>query len=337
VGARIGSLIVRWSSALNAIGLEHARVLKQEDKMHLIAIPLFAMLLSSAPCLAAQIRADREITNSSPAERYHMQRADMLNRNTAKLTVSVQLDRTVYLPGELAEVAISVTNNTETPLEAFKPFLLSAGSIEVSELRTVGGQTAWQDLNPDNSITRKDDLPAYIFAAGESFQKKMKSDEPLFDFDRFPLLRVPKRPGRYKVTYTYGGHKPPEFDVIPALIRKLECAQFAATSEYVSKSKQRFTLKRQVNAAVLESSGNFHVVITHQVRTNNPCTLTLPNSGDFSMFVNELQPYVRLASSEKAIVSLHATADSQENVTVSWTTSDGQTSSLVVPANQVSR
>lgn len=300
---------------------------------------LFLAISFSAPlCLSAQGRADHEITNPSAVEQYHMQRSDMLNRNTAKLTVSVQLDRTVYLPGELAEVTISVTNNTGAALEAFTPFMLSTGSIEVSELRTLDGQTGWHDLAPEKfccEFGRKDDRPTYLFGAGQSFQKKMKSDEAHFDFDRFPLLRVPKQPGKYRISYTYAGHKPTEFEVTPALIRKLDCAHFATMGEYVSQSKQHLKVPRQANASVLESSGTYYVVLTHGVRENNACFPTLPESGDFTVLVGYLQPYFRLASSDKPIVSLHAIADKQENVTVSWTTSDGKTSSVMVPVDQL--
>src|SRR5260370_38164675 len=111
--------------------------------MHARAMRLFVASLSATLCLSAQIRADREITNPTPAELYHMQRSELLNKNTLKLHISVQLDRTVYLPGELAEITISVANNTGTALEALAPFTAFVGTMGVSALRTLARKTSW--------------------------------------------------------------------------------------------------------------------------------------------------------------------------------------------------
>jgi len=287
--------------------------------------------------LSAQIVIERGNANPSSADQYHKQRADLLNKNTSLLAVSVELDRTVYLPGELAYITISVTNGSATALEAFAPFQGFTGLMELSALIVRNGKETWLSFAEDPSCCqpgRKDDQPIYIFAQGEKITKTMRSDEPNFGFAKDQLLRVPRKPGKYRLRYTFNQHKSVEFEVVPALIRKVECAPFAAKKEYVSPSKEHFALSRQVNAAVLESAGGYYVVLS-SVRNNNACSLSLPDSGDFSFWVNELLPYLRLASSDKPIVTLRVVTDKQENITVFWTASDGKAGSTKVSVDKL--
>jgi len=193
------------------------------------------------------------IKNPSATDKYHAERARLLGENTAKLSVSIQLDRNVYLPGERAEITISAINNTGAPREAFAPFTTSTGVIELYRHKVVDGKTTWEADDEDILCClhgRSDDRPTYTFAAGESIQKRLGSDDKNFDQEG-PLFRVPRQPGKYMITYNYVGSRPGlnrlEFDVVSARILQMERAIFSKAHEYLSQSKERLQVPREAS------------------------------------------------------------------------------------------
>src|SRR5438270_5337794 len=105
------------------------------------------LVLMTACCLA-NLSGQEEapvIGHLSPIQKYHQDRNQLLGGNTSKLRLSVSLDRQEYLPGEAAQVTITIENGTTDALEVFEPFVGETGTMEVLEKRD--GQ--WQPQNPD--------------------------------------------------------------------------------------------------------------------------------------------------------------------------------------------
>src|SRR5262245_28973514 len=65
---------------------------------------------------------------------------------TRGLKVELQMDRTEYLPGEVATVRIRVTNRSEQAVQVFKPFDYRTGGLDMLhyvEFNGVAGYGPW--------------------------------------------------------------------------------------------------------------------------------------------------------------------------------------------------
>jgi len=121
--------------------------------------------------------------------------------DTSNMKVTVTMDRTVYLPGEVAQVTIEVSNPGSSPVVSLTPFLAATGCLYLRGRvgNELVGRVPWEKTPVDASILTK-------FAPGESKRVVLNSYDSLFDLEKTAMqgAGVPKLPGIYGFTYRYG-------------------------------------------------------------------------------------------------------------------------------------
>jgi hypothetical protein len=138
--------------------------------------------------------------------------------NTTLLTVALALDRQEYLPGEVGELTIAVTNRTQVPLRVWEPFSIRTGEIDLQMRTPEGMQTVEHIL--------RDDIPdgpsvgySVLLQPGERRQRRIRTyDAQLRDWPDPLLARrsMPLKPGSYRFHYTFGAGADVDFQVMEA-------------------------------------------------------------------------------------------------------------------------
>jgi hypothetical protein len=254
-----------------------------------------------------------------------------LRANTAKLKVTVILDRDEYLPGEAPEITISISNSTTGPLEVFEPFKVATAGFWVDAQRGAGQTT---DYRPAAPVCCADDLsaaPTRLFASGEIVARTLRVSD-----QRVPgeigAIQFPKNPGAYKLYYMYGG-VPVNFRVVAADLMSEAYIPLATGGEYTV-GKQTTAFRRRVPIAVLQAAGRNYVVASLNSATS---PVVRDNQGRLMPgWTEALAPFVRVASHDQEVTAISGTeranpaaqqasavAAGQESLTLSWTTADG--------------
>src|SRR5258707_3684629 len=228
------------------------------------ATALLTTILSPGIGLRAQEVA-YPINKLTPTQQYHQDRTTLLIRNTHKLAVSVTMDRQEYLPGEAAQIRITITNPTFEPLEVFDPFLAQTGKMEMLEKKIVGQTASWNNVNPDAyGAPRSDQLPTRFMAASETLERKLFSYDDRFD-KKERLIRMPEEPGEYRLVYTYAG-QPVDFKMVPARLELIAYVVFEKEDpplQYGSGASAKMVrVPRDARVAVLGAGGFHHILIS---------------------------------------------------------------------------
>jgi hypothetical protein len=258
------------------------------------------------------------------AQTYQQNRRDLLRQNASKLKVSISLDQQEYLPGEAAQVHISLTNPTPVPLEVYEPFKIETGAMVVYATKTVGGKTLIVSSGQICCSASPPDTMTRTLAASESVSGTFNSNEAHFNSAE-PMAIIPYEPGNYRLAYTHGPGTS-DFKVLQATVEGAVSVPLEKSGQTVSGGKTHAIPRRTM--LILLKAGTIHYIvatsrsvfgfdfdarISHEIGQN----LTYGTS-------REIAPFFRVASSEQPIVSLNGIANSQENITVAWATADGQ-------------
>src|SRR5579863_4244789 len=102
-----------------------------------------------------------------------------LDFDTSNMKVSVSMDRETYLPGEVAQIKLTVTNPANTPVKSLTPFLSSTSclhSMKRDQPQRMGGPS----LSNCGSVP-VDSSNTTTFGAGELKQVMLNSYDNLFD------------------------------------------------------------------------------------------------------------------------------------------------------------
>jgi hypothetical protein len=249
-----------------------------------------------------------------------------LNFDTSKLRVSLTMDRSAYLPGEAARITLEVFN-PGPPIVAPIPFLSGNGCLYPSA--KVGNEFKIAVPEPcgiveitSASLTR--------FATGEHRQKVLNSYDALFDTGERVLPgagEMPSYPGAYRLTYRYGTTEvTADFTVVPV---KLEAAAFARINDVLYTQHpdlQKPQVWKHYAHLLALREGNQTYICVSQASTVHSDSLYRNGDGSFSPF--GAAPFTRVATTAQSVVSLSATADSQENLTIEWQDVTGRRQTL---------
>jgi hypothetical protein len=294
---------------------------------------------SSAPLLA-QVSYP---LNATGIDKLHQDRLRLLTGNLDKLKVTVTLDRQAYLPGEAAQVKISVVNPTASSIEVRAPFEMNTASLWVLRKKMVDQEEIWEGLSAEppccaNGVS--DSAPTKWFAPGETVEQTFNSDDN--DPQRHTVtFRIPITPGDYKLEYFGFGTEPAYFQVIAATVGLDAYVSLQRPGQY-TEGRQVFQAQRRVPVVVLDADGKHYVVAS---RNTSGSPVVRDNLGN-AIPGRGLSPYVRIATSDQPITSLdgvelvqsggNASAlapvtgpgQEQESIMVRWTTQDGTRSSV---------
>ena len=128
---------------------------------------------------------------------------EQLSRNVNRLSVTLSLDREVYLPQEIATATITITNPTNAALVVPQPFKVTTGTIILSQ-RWPNGE--WHSDEHFQPILYDAATPTITMAPGETKQLTFRMDTLAFS-GQYPahewLSGMQPHPGRYRFNYMY--------------------------------------------------------------------------------------------------------------------------------------
>jgi hypothetical protein len=294
----------------------------------------FLIVLCSQPLLAQEagrIASAGEATKNTPAS--------STSSDIAIPQMAVSLDRSEYFPGEAARITILISNPGPSTLKILEPF--TAGTGEMSLYQNDG--KGWYHTGEQGARvgTFLSALPTRLISSSEKIEQTFRSDKPRFGTDpsfAYPQVPMPFEPGRYSIGYSYASHTRPIFTIVPAIIEKIVYVPLQKPLTYGPPDKPK-QIPREVSLAVLSDGKGLHyVVISCSGHHLNHDALQYPMGrmvGNAAI-LGPLAPYIRLGSSTASILSLDGVADAEENVTVTWSTSDGHRTTVAVSEDRES-
>ncbi len=134
------------------------------------------------------------------------QRPGTLQFDTSNMKVTVAMDRAEYLPGEIAQITLTVSNPASKPVVSLAPFSSSTTCLYSTlkngdpkrEREAISTACASVPINTSNTTT---------FGPGESKRLVLNSFDRLFELSRPSLFGgfAPATPGDYLLAFQFGG------------------------------------------------------------------------------------------------------------------------------------
>jgi hypothetical protein len=258
------------------------------------------------------------------------------------MKVTVAMDRETYLPGEVAQVTLEVSNPGGRPVVSLTPFLSATGCLCHRE--RIGNNLLGK---VDCGISPVDASNMTTFGPGESKRMVLNSYDPMFDIERGIMQGdgAPRRPGSFGISYRYGSSSATaEYTVAAA---KLEADATARIHDTMFSDNPALQppqpFASYVHVLSLRSEGVSYVCV-QQTAVNHASPIAkkadFGSDLDFSyprVDVAMATPLKRVAMSIVPIVSLSATADDRENLTIEWTDANGRRETLRYEASYPAR
>ncbi|MBZ5723593.1 MAG: hypothetical protein LAP87_01215 [Acidobacteriia bacterium] len=283
------------------------------------------------------------IWGSSGVSGYCQEPVNTLDFDTSRMKVSVTMDRRTYLPGEVAQISLEVSNPGPSGVVSLTPFVSATGCLYYRE--RIGdnllGQLACSSVpvGPNNTTT---------FGPGESKRVVLNSYDAMFDLDEVVAMQgyaAAPRPGTFGITYRYGtASATAEYTVAPAKVEadttvRVHDIMFTDHPDLVPPR----AIPMYVHVIALRSEEISYIcvqqhtvaqggLIAPQSQISRGLEFTDPRfSGTSAM------PLKRVATSIAPVVSLSAKADNDENLTIQWTDANGGVEKLNYPASYPAR
>lgn len=254
--------------------------------------------------------------------------------STQKLQLSVTMDRTEYLPGEAAEITFAVSN-PGAAIVVPTPFSWKTGCVYRSW--KVGDEFR----DPPETLCRSvviDGTSTTTFAPGERREKVLKSYDHLFEsgVEVLDTGGGVSDPGTYRLVYHWAGSAAmAEYTVVsPKLEAKAQARlhDILYTSHPGQLPPER--LAEYVRVLALRY-GNESYICVALSPVSHPSMMFLNADGSFNPV--GAMPLKRIATSRAPVVSLSATADVNENLTIEFTDANGGRQTLYYPASYPAR
>lgn len=259
-----------------------------------------------------------------------------LVNSTRKLDVSLQLDRSIYFPGEDISFSIAISNRTGQVLEVLEPMHIRTGGInlyqkDVLYLKETG--TMWKPLAPHPTGPSEigSNVPTRWINPAENVASSFRaSDGDAAKHSLLYLYAAPEREGDYQLQYGYGHGASATFSIVYPKLEAWAEAVMAKPYEYHEVDIHRkptgkiSSMRRIVRVVALEYQGSHYVAVSLEP-VANVAHPRLVVGGLFTAGINrQIGIYKRVATSTQAITSLKASSDASEHITITYTEQNGQ-------------
>jgi hypothetical protein len=268
-----------------------------------------------------------------------------------KIVTTLQLDRDEYMAGETMEVTVIIRNPGEAPLEAHKPIpgwwfgyarkwdpsirgriSLVEGGDELAK-ETTGWLTSGDDVafppSPEQEAEYEESVPSIVLQPGQTLTAKFHSYEMKHRYAQ-------EAPGTYRISFP-GAHA--EYQVVAPLLERFVEVDLHSPYTWTTSDGKSINLKNHTGVLILGDGEARHFVCIMQhdklgrqaffananrriLRPYDPAekapAVRIEDSDRYS--VREISPYTRFTESDTPILTLAATADVDDNLTITWTT-----------------
>ncbi len=252
--------------------------------------------------------------------------------NTAKIAVSIKMDRDVYFPGELYQATIEVTNPTSAPLLVEAPFQ-EYGCVSVERK---AGDKLIPTQDPRMGGGCRDHGPAPTITLGPGERRQAVLDVFGFNGTGWPSVTAGSGmlfdPGDYVLRYDYGGGAQAPFAIV---VPKLEADAVARVRDEMYSDRPDRRDPHPIPAYVQVIAFRWQDESYICVSQNSINDLWRPKPSEPSLL--GLGSFKRVATSQDPVSKLSATADADENLTIEWKTSSGRQERFYYAASYVMR
>lgn len=295
--------------------------------MALLAAAGIELAMTSFAVSAQQVA--RQLDLSKPRD----DREFVLGQNTRKLSVTLKLDRDEYLPGEVAQLTITIRNPTAENLEVFEPFIPGTGSIWLEQKTSDDpGKKPMPYMGPMCCYIqgRSENLPTRRISSGASIVRTFQSYDSQFGLSG-ELFSIPTHAsGEFQLEYAYGGG-PVKFRVLRVAVGVSSQVTFEKRRDYFDGQKMRSSA-RTVGLAVVIAGGKHYIVASRQVNGDNSIMRDL--TGRAVVGPEALRPFERIYTSDIPIREVRGVANEREEVQVSFVTADGRTGTVEIDSDR---
>ena len=285
-------------------------------------------------------RSQIRIDTGQPGRLTHAQFKE-LAKSTSKLDISLQLDRSIYFPGEDMSVSLAISNQTGQALEVFEPLNRRTGRIElykkaISPIKEEG--LIWMPMAPQHHINTNgidSNAPTRWITPGEKIELKfLTSDSDAAKRNILSNYAAPEREDEYQIRYGYGRVASATFRVVYPKLEAWTETVLPAPFEYHEVDIHRkltgkiSLMQRIVRVVALEYQGKHYVAASLKPITNR----THPQFVVGGPFMPDMNGYVglynRVATSMRPITSLKASSDASEHITITYTDDSGLSATI---------
>lgn len=245
--------------------------------------------------------------------------------DTVRLQSAISLDRATYFPGEHAVMTLSARNPQRTPLEVPEPFTATNGCFDLSRLGTNG---SFVPLSARPVCPFRPIEPAgakALFDAGEERRATVTGDA-LWQNAGSPGSGAGA--GYYQVSYRNSSAS--------AVFRIVTPHLDSATAVRL----QDIAYDDPANGRAVRVPAYLHVFALRWYNQSFLCVAQSPSlqdkaiTADSSGNVTAVNvSYRRVAALNNPIVSIKATANQQDNLTITWTDSTGASQTVLASAS----
>jgi hypothetical protein len=259
-----------------------------------------------------------------------------LAENTAKMVITIKMDRDVYFQGEFYQATIEALNPTSTPLLVEAPF----GRAGCLVLLRKEGDTLVPTVDPrrsDGGCRDQALRQATTLSPGE--RRRVTLNPWGFNDGPWPRLTggngMRLEPGTYVLQYSYGAGGEAQFTVVAPKLEAVAAAR-ANDEMYSDRPDEQDPQPHPAYVWIVSFrwQGLSYICVSQSFASSpvrNPALK--PGGPDAS----GLTTFKRVATVQEPVVSLSATADAEENLRIEWTTASGRQDSLLYLASYVGR
>jgi hypothetical protein len=250
-----------------------------------------------------------------------------LLEDTRSLTVKLAMDRQEYLPGEVAAVKITVTNEKNQAIQVMKPFTGVNGGLDMLYHSDKAGPGLFGPCFMNSHREREIYWggPVVWMAAWETQEITVSTLDQESPWDEFARgnKSVPREPGEYAAEYTLVPGSMVKFRVVPVVIEQIASGRLPDVVQG-NRPDRQISIPRYSRAAVLQAGNQRFLVVTHGGR-GDPRTLPIDLTREANRDrIREIAPFVRIAQLESAAQSLEISGPENNQLTVRCLETNGR-------------
>ncbi len=253
-------------------------------------------------------------------------RVERIMENASNLRVTITLDRSVYIIGEVGVAIVTITNPTSQPLEIPKPESNEASALDLCSKKSPYVVDLGLDWGCRDDLDIKDDIQSRMIRPFESVTFRIRSDDKhgANNSSWIGGGTMGDTPGPRLLRYRLGGLSLAEiqFPVIAPILETWTAAVLKKKAQYEGDRGEVLYAPHKVHV-IAAQMGQEHVILVAKTNLTCKCDPKADQSGKLVRATG--RPFFRVATLAQPIVRMSATTDAKDVIAIEYTTADGHT------------